>query len=74
MIRFGGTQHYKEPQLFAAHQDWDFQRGQGELHVHGEPDACLVLTSLLAKVSSFLGWAEFCQLLSSVKFTAFAEA
>jgi len=60
--------------MFAAYQGWDFQWGQGELDAHGEPDACLMWTSLLAKVSLFLGWAEFCQLLSSVKFTAFTEA
>lgn len=74
MIRFRGSWCYKLPWLFAAHQGLGFQWGQGELDTHGEPDACLAVTSLLAKMLLFLGWAEFCQLLSSVKFSAFAEA
>lgn len=74
MRRFGGSRCCKQPWLFAAHQGLGFQWGQGELDTDGEPDACLVVTSLLAKMLLFLGWAEFCQLLSSVKFLDFAEA
>lgn len=74
MLKFGGSWYYKQPQLLPAHQGWGFWWGQEDIDPHGEPDVCLMLIYLLAKVLLFLGWAEFCQLLSSVKFTAFAEA
>lgn len=41
---------------------------------HRELDTWFMSNSLLAKAPLFLGWAEFCQLLSSVKLTAFSEA
>lgn len=56
-------------QLFSAqHFHWDFHWGNRKLH------ARFTSNSVLAKAPPFLGWAEFCQLLPSVKLTAFTEA